>query len=63
MKIYRVDLKEGKETKVRLVRAESLAKARAHALSVVSTRLATQEDMLLAVGDGGVDTAIEIEDA
>ena len=40
-----------------LVRAPTAAAARRHALEVISVRIATQDDMLLAVGEG----AIEIE--
>ena len=63
MKIYRVDVSEdtfeGKSKVTHLVRAESLAAARNHVYRVVSTRVANQDDMLLAVGDG----ALEIEAA
>ena len=61
MKIYRVDVSkttfDGTET--HLVRAESLSAARNHIYRIVSTQVANQDDMLLAVGDG----ALEIEDA
>ena len=40
-----------------LVRAPTAAAARRHALEVISVRIANQDDMLLAVGEG----AIEIE--
>ena len=63
MKIYRVDVQqssfEGNSKETHLVRAESMAAARNHVYLVVSTRVANQDDMMLAVGDG----ALKIEDA
>ena len=63
MKIYKVSVTDGNDptvqTKIYLVRAESAVAARNHVYRVVSTRVANQDDMMLAVGDG----ALKIEDA
>ena len=63
MKIYRVDASkttfEGTSKETHLIRADSMAAARNHVYRIVSTRVANQDDMLLAVGAG----ALKIEDA
>lgn len=65
-RIYNVVFKkEGEREERHLVRAETIAKARNHVMKVVSVRVATQEDMMSAVGDMVAvgDDPIEIEDA
>lgn len=66
MKIYRVDADAGgvfpdlhDGSIVRLVKASSLSKARDHVLRLVRAKVASQEDMMMAVGKD----AIEIEEA
>ena len=62
MKIYRVEIAIPDNPKwiIRLVRASSLAKARAHVMRIVVAKAATPEDVAaLLVGED----AIEIEEA
>lgn len=59
MKIFAIETEVAGEKTFRLVRAESLPRARAHVFKVVNARLATQDDMLRAVGEN----AVAIEDA
>ena len=59
MKIYKVVVAHIDRDETHLIRAESMAAARNHVYRIVSTRVANQDDMMLAVGEG----ALEIEDA
>ena len=56
MKIYSVRVSGGN---LRLVKAVNPTAARAHVLKIISVKVATQDDMMLLVGDD----AIEVETA
>ena len=59
-RIYAVITTDGTHESFRLVRASSHAKATAHVMSVVTTRVATQIDLERAIGP---DAAVKIEEA
>ena len=59
MKIYSVRVAGNNSEQVRLVKAANSTKARSHVLKIVSVKVASQDDMMLLVGDD----AIEVETA